>query len=241
VIDQTQTFFVRGFSVSWYDIYEKWQKIRYQDPNLFRRLGDPYFDKNTCLFVANVIVAEIDKKLGNDFAFKASSTIDTNTVDTVRDPFANERHIITVEHDWGSIDDIFNKAVKDLEDEYKKVREEQAIARRKKQIEQEEIRRQQEDAKYNDYFRREGKAYQENFEFPKNPPPPLQKANVQELNWRRVIGLGPDEYFDEPKIKLYYRKEAMLRHPDKGGSFEKFNELQVARDEAYKFLGLPLP
>lgn len=239
MIDQTQTFFVRGFSISWYDIYEKWQKLRYQDPNLFKRLGDPYFDKNTCLFVANLIVAEIDKKLGNDFAFKASPAMDTKDVVVERDPWANSKQLAIVEHDWGTIDDIFNKAVKDLEDEYKRVREENEIARRKKQIEEEELRRQHEDLKYNNYFR-EGKKYQDNFEYPKNPPP-IQNATVQELNWRRVLGFGPNEYFDEQKIKIQYRKEAMIRHPDKGGSFEKFNELQVARDEAYKFLGLPLP
>lgn len=236
MIDQSQVFFVKGFSVSWHDVYQYWQDTRIRNPQLFRRLGDPYFDKTTCIFIANLIVGDIQKKLGNDFTFSVVS--DTKNVEQVADPFANQRQVSISNHvDWGSIDDIFKKAVNDLEEEHKNKREE-----RKKKQEDEDRRKWNE---WHEKVRKENEklnqeeAKERAKQYQQRPPPP--PAPSTEIKWREILGFGLYEPINEELIKRNFRKQIMIRHPDRGGSIEKTNELMVARDEAYKFLGLPLP
>lgn len=59
---------------------------------------------------------------------------------------------------------------------------------------------------------------------------------VQAKTWREVMGYVPGERPDAESLRARYRKLAMDRHPDRGGSNDKMAELNSAYEQAQKEL-----
>lgn len=53
--------------------------------------------------------------------------------------------------------------------------------------------------------------------------------------WRAVLELGPSSSIDD--VKTAFRRLALVRHPDRGGSDAAMTELNLAQEEALKELG----
>ncbi len=53
-------------------------------------------------------------------------------------------------------------------------------------------------------------------------------------HWKEVLGLSDCDYPDKQDIRVAYRKQASIHHPDKGGSTAIMQRINVAKDEALK-------
>ena len=68
------------------------------------------------------------------------------------------------------------------------------------------------------------------------PPKQENKEEPKQLKWFEILGVN--EFSNIAIIKEAYRNKAMVLHPDKGGSTEKFQELQNAYQEALRLRNL---
>ena len=217
-VDETKIFYIDGIPVAYPFIIEWWDDYCNKVPIRKRQIIDPHMSEKACYFIANIIVTEMRKKIGGNF----SSTFTPPKDETPHNSFGTHKVSTYVEDpetagiDWLN-DDVISKAFNILEERWKKKREEE----QKKQQERIDFWKKQESKQY-------------------TAPPPIAKP-VQIFNWRLVLGIGQYEVITEKLIKVKYRKEALKRHPDTGGSEQLMYELFIARDLAYRFIGKDPP
>jgi len=68
------------------------------------------------------------------------------------------------------------------------------------------------------------------------PPPPGGTSGPEKRDWRVVLGFEPSERPTRDDVQTAFRRMARDAHPDAGGSDERMQELNVARDEALEAL-----
>ena len=71
------------------------------------------------------------------------------------------------------------------------------------------------------------------------PPAPVKVK--KSVNWKEILNIVNEPNITEGVIKKAFWKEAKIRHPDHGGTREKFEELMEARDLAYYSIGMTPP
>lgn len=215
-VDETKIFYIDGIPVAFPYIMEWWESRFNNVPVNRRSIPDPRTSEKVCLHIANLIVGDMRKKIGGDFAYTYTSTTQLSEEKSPRNAlssFVNDPETAGI--DWIG-DDVIDKAFKILEERWKKQKEEET---RKRQEQINFWKKQQTNKQYSP------------------PPPPKEPV----FSWRIVLGFGVNEVVTEEEIKKRYRKEAFKRHPDRGGTDALINELFKARDLAYRFLGKDPP
>lgn len=211
-IDETRTFWTNGIPITFYEIMDWYEKYCQSVPKEKRVFTDPHFDEKTCIEIAKRIVSELYSKIGQKFGYTfINNEPAPPPVNNVISAFAKDK---SPDIDWFDQNVVMQQALKDLENKWKT----------------------------------ETKKEKENIDFwnsqkhKKTEHRPAQIIKPQpQFNWRLVLGFNSSDMITEEKIKQKYRKEALKRHPDKGGSNELIQELFRARDEAYKFIGKEPP
>ncbi len=216
MIEQERTFYVNGVPITWHEIYDWWNKLRSTDPNKAKSIGDPYYQENTCWYIANKIVEEIELKIHG----RISNNFKPGPEDVKQKDTYVVKRIDDVDVDWRDQSAVFKKALEDAEKKYKE--RIQAEKNKKAQEEYEKYRHQQ--------ARQKQKSES-------SPPPP----KPVELDWREILGISYGITVTENMIKTKFWKMAKICHPDMGGSNEKMDKLFRARDLAYKAIGLNPP
>jgi hypothetical protein len=215
-VDETKIFYVDGIPVAFPFIIQWWDEYCNRVPIRQRTIQDPHMSEKACWFIANTIVNDMRRKIGGEFSSTFTPPKEDKHINSL-----NSKNVSTYVEDpetagidWLN-DDVISKAFGILEERWKKKREEDA-------------RKQQERANF-----------WQNQQTRKEYSPPTVKEPIS--NWRKVLGFGENEVVTEDLIKKKYRKEAMKRHPDKGGTEQLINELFNARDLAYRFIGKDPP
>jgi len=234
VIEQERIFYVRGIPVTWHEINDWWTKLREKDKNKALSYGDPYFNEKTCWKIANHIVNEIEIKIHGHISNNYGGHEGYDEHNENPQPKKAESHAVQslgdyVDVDWHDASAVFKKAMEDAERKYKektKLEEEERKAREYDKWRHEELLRRARDEKYN----KQQTA----------PPPPIPEK-PKDIPWRDVLKIPYGMRIEERMVKLYFRRQALVCHPDRGGSNKQMEELFRARDAAYRELGLPLP
>lgn len=69
------------------------------------------------------------------------------------------------------------------------------------------------------------------------PQTPSQQPT--QISWKIILEIPPNTEINERSLKLYFRKAARKYHPDvTGGDDTKMKQILLARDIAYKEMGL---
>ena len=219
-VDETKIFYVNGIPVTFPSIVEWWEQYSNKVPFRQRRFRDPHMDERACWEIANAIVKELQDKIGGNFGYTFSGSDEKET--KVEQSSVLSSHLEdpdTAGLDWLNHNDVVNKAFEILEKKWREKREE-------------ENRLREERAKFWNYQQQKNKQQKSEYDFSVHPKP---------FNWRTVLGFTETDAITEEAIKKNYRKEAMKRHPDHGGTSEQINELFKARDAAYIFIGKQPP
>lgn len=219
-VDETKIFYVNGIPITFPSIVEWWERYSEKVPFRQRQFKDPHTDETACWSIAKAIVKELEDKIGSNFGYTFSGNEedvrpvnDTSRISSyVEDPE-------TAGLDWLNHNDVVNKAFEILEKKWKEKREA-------------ELKAQQARA---NFWQNQQNKKQQNQYIPK--PEPIQKP----FNWKHVLGFKEYDPITEETIKKNYRKEALKRHPDHGGTSEQINELFKARDLAYISIGKQPP
>ena len=214
-VDETKIYYIDGIPVAFPYIVEWWEEYSNKVPFRQRKFRDPHYSEKDCLAIANQIVKEMRDKMGDK---KFGYTYDGGYSDN-NPKKTNTTSVMVGDYDdrdidWLNNDDVIKKSFEALEKSWK-------------EKQKEEQRLQQERANF-------WKNHQKHYTAPPPKPEPV-------FNWRTVLGISENEKLTEELIKKKYRKEAMKRHPDHGGTSEKLNELFKARDIAYVFIGKEPP
>lgn len=222
MIEQERTFYYQGIPITWYEIQEWWTLTKRSDPKRVASIGDPYYSEDACWTIAQILVAEIEEKIGTKFGYSEFSPKKTlyeiNNVLKPDNDIPNWQPFDAVIDkkktvDWISAHDDIIKAAFQARDEK---------------------------------LQKERDAQLKNADFWKNqqaqkkyvPPPPPAPKKV--LDWKSVLEIPPGQ-LTEGIIKKCFWKKAMKHHPDHGGTKEKFQEVMEARKLAYISIGLPEP
>lgn len=232
MISQDKCYYLDGFTIPWFQIYDEWQKIRESDPRLAKAIGDPSFSDKACRLIAAEIANQLNRKLGRPIIKPEEFEDNDGDYNTL----GKRKNTITVKPkdevdvDWRDQSSVFTKAMEDIEKKHKEERKRQEDAA-KFWKEQEESRK---------YQQQKQKEYQQNY---KKQQPPIQPKPIvpQEPDFRYVLNIEKTVVLTEEVVKIAFRKQVMIHHPDKGGKAEKFKELLSARDKAYYYLGLNPP
>lgn len=220
-VDETKIFYVNGIPITFASIVEWWERYSEKVPFRQRQFKEPHTDENACWAIARAIVKELQDKIGGNFGYTFEGADESEPKNTQKSSSFISSHVEDPETaglDWLNHNDVVNKAFEILEKRWKEKREA-------------EIKAQQERAK----FWQNQQSQQHNQYVPK--PEPIQKS----FNWKHVLGFKEYDLITEDTIKKNYRREAMKRHPDHGGTSEQINELFKARDMAYIFIGKQPP
>ena len=213
-VDQSKTFYIDGFPVTYQQIETWYEKYKLKTAKNTRRLPDPYFNEKSCWFIAGEIVKEFQKPLKNKM-FDSTMTQDYNQGQVNKYAIKKSDYWSDEPEIFGETDDLINKTLAEMEQKYREKQEAEAL--RKKQAAE--------------FWRQQQKQYSV-------PPPPVQKPKEEKpFDWRKVLNVPSNITMTLDIIKKAYRKEAMKRHPDRGGSTEKMMELFKARDTACYLIG----
>jgi hypothetical protein len=216
-VDETKIFYVDGIPVAFPFIIQWWDEYCNRVPIRQRTIQDPHMSEKACWHIANTIVNDMRRKIGGEFSSTYRPPKDETPHSTLGERNRNISTFVedpdTAGIDWLN-DDVIAKAFDILEEKWKKKRNE-------------EIQKQKERANF----------WQNQQNSKHNTSPPKDQV----FNWRQILGFAENEVVTEELIKKKYRKEAMKRHPDKGGTEKLINDLFNARDLAYRFLGKDPP
>jgi hypothetical protein len=217
-VDQSKTFYIDSFPVTYSQIEQWYENYKSKTAKNLRRLPDPYFSEKCCWFIAGEIVKEFQKPLKEKLFDSAKK----------EDPYQGNMNQYAIkkadywddDNDlYGETDDVIKNTFKEMERKYKE--------------EQEELKRKQEDDRLRklneELWKKQQKQYQ--------PPSQTPKEDVP-FEWRKILNIPQNVTITLDIIKKAYRKEAMKRHPDRGGSMAKMMELFKARDHACLTIGL---
>ena len=219
-VDDSNIWYVSGFPVSFHMILEWWEKYCLNTPKNKRYIGDPHFSDKICKQISAIIVQEMQSKVSGHALFGSPYTTSETTgniqiqAHNTVSTWLNGDDPETAGVDWHDQDIVLKTALETAERQWK----ERQAADRKAQQERANFWQNQ---KKNTHIQ---------------PPKPIPV-----FNWRAVLGFTAFDIITEESIKKKYRKEAMKRHPDRGGTSELINELFKARDDAYRFIGKDLP
>lgn len=214
-VDQSKTFYVGGFPITYYQIEHWYDKYKNKTPKHLRKINDPYFSEDSCLFIAKQIINEAQEKLDNKI-------FDINDVQVQK----TKQNVLVKSDYWDDFDMfdtdmVIKKSFEEMERKYK-----------------EEIERQKEELKYKQEMERLRQQQNANFWSKQQVPPPKPPEKEEEFDWRKVLNIPYNITITEDIIKKSYRKQAFYRHPDKGGSIQKMQELFKAKDIALKTIGI---
>lgn len=215
-VDQFKTFYIDGFPITYSQIEEWYEKYKRKTFKNSKRLPDPYFSEQSCWFIAGEIVKEFQKPLKNKI-FDSTVHQDFQQSNLKTNAIKKADYWDDTPEMYGETDDLIKKTMKEMEEKYREQQEQL-----KKKQEEERIRQKQ------------------NAEFWKSQqksPPPQKPKEEQVFDWRKVLNIPQNITITVDIIKKSYRKEAMKRHPDRGGSLEKMMELFKARDTACYIIG----
>lgn len=218
-VDETNTWYVDGFPISFHDIEKWYENYCIKTSKEKRTLQDPRFSERSCKLIASEIVNIYKRKIGS----KTIQPQDVKSNNPYRTKTLNENVLTTNVLgddpetrglDWSDYNTVMKKAIDVMEQNWKDKREKE--------------RKRREDAV--EFWKKYG-----NKSAPVSPP----VSNI--MDWRKILGFGINEVINEEQIKKKYKKQAMLRHPDRGGNDNLMYELFEAKFLAYKFIGKEEP
>ena len=201
----------------WESLNKEEKKLIIKLPKNSKCLPDPYYDEKVCWFIAAEIVKEIQKPL-------KQKIFDTRVVEDPQ-PLKSNKNAIKKADYWndgchvyegnivnGDTGDVIRKSLEALEKKYK---EEAELLRKEREAEK---------------LRQQTRT---------NVPPPIQQKPVEKpFEFRKILNIPNSSTLSLDIIKKAYRREAMNRHPDRGGSIERMMELFKARDYACHSIGI---
>ena len=168
IVDQTKTFYVGGFPVTYSQIETWYDNYKSKLPKNSKCLPDPYYDEKVCWFIAAEIVKEIQKPL-------KQKIFDTRVVEDPQ-PLKSNKNAIKKADYWndgchvyegnivnGDTGDVIRKSLEALEKKYK---EEAELLRKEREAEK---------------LRQQTRT---------NVPPPIQQKPVEKpFEFRKILNI----------------------------------------------------